>query len=223
MDKGKIANIHYGLQTLLIQDTVLHKVRCPRTPVQHHWKQWALALPAESLYPNPCNQIQRNIQIPGFFQRHNVVAASWSRCSCDMGSSHALIAPNTALIPLAEVGLFYSEWEWIPGPCFATISVCVWYKWQCPCYQDVHGEGNWHLLILWKLCSWLEKGLLTPSPDFPPETSFRLGKALGSDFYHKQSRWGKKLQEIKAKPWSCICLGRLWNTALLLDIFQWFC
>lgn len=150
------------------------------------------------------------------------MAASWSHCSCDIGSSRVLTAPNTALIPLVEAGLFYpNESEALAPALLPSLSVCDT-SGSVPATK-MFMEGTWHLLILWKHCSRLEKGLLTPSPDFPPETSFRLGKALGSDFYHKQSRWEKELQEIKAKPWSCICLGRLWNAAHLLDIFQWFC
>lgn len=40
-----------------------------------------------------------------------------------------------------------------------------------------------------------------------------------------KTRAGRKsLQEAKANPWICICLGRPWNKALTLDIFfQWLC
>lgn len=138
-----------------------------------------------------------------------VVAASWSHCSCDIGSSRVLTAPNTALIPLEEAGVFYpNKSEALAPALLPSLSVCDT-SGRVPATR-MFMEGTWHLLILWKHRSRLEKGLLTPSPDFPPETSFRLGKALGSDFYHKQSRWGKKTPGNKGKalklhlPWQAL-------------------
>lgn len=185
MDKGKIVNLHYGLQMLLLQDALPYNVRCPRMLVQHHWKQWASALPRKSLCPNPCNQT------PGFFQRHHVFYGSsllvplqlWHRIFMCIDCPKHCTDPtgrSWAVMPWMRVK------PWLLF-CYH-LCLCVTWVSLLPGYSWRGNLTSTHPL---KALLMSKNRFVAPSPDFPPETSFTLGKALGSDFYHKQRRWEK--------------------------------
>lgn len=214
MDKGKIVNLHYGLQMLLLQDALLYKVRCHRTLVQHHWKQWALTLHRKSLCPNPCNQIQINIQIPGFFQRHHVFYGS------------------SLLVPLQLWHRIFTCTDCpkhCTDPTGRSWAVLPWMRvkpWLLFCYHFCLCV-TWVVVSLLPGCSWRGnltsthplKALLTVRKRFVSTISrfssrnfLQAGQSPWKWFLSQTEQVGKNLQEIKAEPWSCICLGRLWNT-----------